>query len=678
MRPSTPLPRAALACLALAQLSVCHAAPAQHTPVPIPANSSQKMPASHAAPAPAAKNEPLDAELLAAIKTAPAATKWPNENSMELLDLGDVTVKSDGTVVTRYRKVIKLFNENARGLAEVSFSYNNTYQSIKVLHARTIQTGGQVKTVAPSEIRTTSPYSEYALYDDSKNVGFSLPGIEDNCVIDYEWEITTRPMLLPGHFWDNWIFTGSVPVTKSRYTLTVPAAKAFHFKVYNDAQWKPRVTEATQGDRKTVTWELNDIAPRHDETGMPAYNKLNTWLEVTSLNSWQEYAAWYWKLQHPRVMADDAIRARVKELTAGKTTDEAKARAIYDWVANHVRYVGLEFGLDAYQPHSAALVNDKLYGDCKDKATLLITMLDLAGIKASPVLLDTDDTRKLREFLPALDWFDHCIAVAQINGKEVWLDATAESCAYGDIPDSDRGSDAFVIRDNTGTFETIPEYKPEENGSVYRLHITPASADTVNMDVELILRGTGAQGLRGQLRSLTPEMRDKVKQGFARAFGREAKLKECVLPEPFDKSDPVVVKVALNAASHFKKVGDFLLTPASFMSAVSTSRFENPFTDETRKLPIVVSTATQWELQVDMALPDGYEVEALPADVDLSCALYAYHRRAKKSPDGKSLLLTETVVSNIGEVPPTDYALVKTYYDKVARAYQDEIILKRH
>ena len=676
MRLLKPFLCSVFACLALTNLPGSHIALAQNAPAPNAPNHGGKS--AVIAPAPAVKIAPLDAELLSAIKNAPAADKWPNENCVGLLDLGDITVKPDGTVVSRFRKVTKLFNENARSLAEVSFNYNDAYQSIKVLHARTIQSGGQIKTVAPAEIRTTSPYSEYALYDDSKTVGFSLPGIEDNCVIDYEWEITTRPMLLPGQYWDDWVFTGSIPIIKSRYTLNVPAARPFHYKVYNDATLKPRVTATTQADRKITTWELNDIPPRHDETAMPAYNKLNTWIEVTSLNSWQEYAAWYWKLQHPRVVADDAIRARVRELTAGKTTDEAKARAIYDWVANHVRYVGLEFGLAAYQPHAATLVNDKLYGDCKDKATLLITMLDLAGIKAYPVLLTTDDTRKLRNFLPALDWFDHCIAVAQISGKEVWLDATAESCAYGDIPDSDRGSDALVIHDNAGVFETIPEYKPEENGSVYRLRITPAPADTVNMDVELILRGTGAQGLRGQLRSLTPEMREKVKTGFARAFGREAKLKECVLPEPFDKTDPVKIKVELTAASHFKKVGDFLLTPASFMNAVSTSQLENPFTDETRKLPISVSTASQWQLEVDMALPDGYEVEALPADVDLSCALYSYHRHAAKSSDGKSLRLTETVVNSIGEVPASDYALVKTYYDKVAKAYQDEIILKKH
>src|SRR5207244_2224433 len=132
--------------------------------------------------------------------------------------------------------------------------------------------------------------------------------------------------------------------------------------------------------------------------------------------------------------------------------------------ANRVRYVGLEFGLSAFKPHAAPDVCEKLYGDCKDKATLLITMLKLAGIKAHPVLLQAEEKGAVNADLPGLDAFNHCIALAEVGSQSLWLDATAETCVYGDIPDGDRGVRAFVIRDGQGKFETIPAYQPEENG----------------------------------------------------------------------------------------------------------------------------------------------------------------------------------------------------------------------
>src|SRR5579871_139391 len=99
----------------------------------------------------------IDPELQEAIDKAPSAADWPNNNYARLLDMGNVTVKPDGTVVAKYRLTYKLFNERARDrLAEVNLPYNSSYQSIRVISARTIKKDGTVVEVAPSDIRTTA------------------------------------------------------------------------------------------------------------------------------------------------------------------------------------------------------------------------------------------------------------------------------------------------------------------------------------------------------------------------------------------------------------------------------------------------------------------------------------------------------------------------------------------
>src|SRR5262249_38902081 len=152
---------------------------------------------------------------------------------------------------------------------------------------------------------------------------------------------------------------------------------------------------------------------------------VRVWMEVSSISAWQDIATWFQGLEKPQAEPNEAIRETVKQLTADKKTDEEKARAIYDWVANRVRYVGVEIGMSAFRPHAAADVHKNLYGDCKDKATLLISMLGLAGIKAHPVLLKAEERRPVSQGLPSLNAFNHCIALADVGGKEVWLDATA-------------------------------------------------------------------------------------------------------------------------------------------------------------------------------------------------------------------------------------------------------------
>src|SRR5205085_4666570 len=247
----------------------------------------------------------------------------------------------DGTVVADYRTTLKLFNERARSMAEVNLPYNASYQTLSVLRARTIKKDGRVLEVSPSEIRVTSPYSEYALYDDSVSVSFSMPGVEDDCVIDYTWRETTKPLLMPGHFWDFWAFTGEEPVSISRYRLKIPANKPLHFKVYNDDAVKAVIATSADGKLKSYTWQTTHTKPIEPEPAMPGMRESHVWMELSTMGAWQDLASWFWKLAKPQMAPTDALKKTVADLTAGKQTEVEKAQAIYDWVANHVHYVGL-------------------------------------------------------------------------------------------------------------------------------------------------------------------------------------------------------------------------------------------------------------------------------------------------------------------------------------------------
>ena len=71
----------------------------------------------------------------------------------------------------------------------------------------------------------------------------------------------------------------------------------------------------------------------------------------------------------------------------GRATDIDKIQALYDYVAKNVRYVSLSFGLGRYQPHDAGEIFTNEYGDCKDKATLLSSMMRAAGISSDVALI---------------------------------------------------------------------------------------------------------------------------------------------------------------------------------------------------------------------------------------------------------------------------------------------------
>ena len=621
------------------------------------------------------KPSKLDPELEAALKTAPNASQWPNYDYVRLLDIGNITIKSDGTIVAEYRETYKLFNERARRLAEVTLPYNSSYQSMRIVHARTIKKDGTVLEVKPDDVRITSPFSEYLMYDDAVGMSFSMPGVEDDCIIDYTFQQVTRPLLMPGQFWLYWGFTGPEPVSLCRYTIRTPADKALKFKVYNDETLQPKVVSALDGHTKTYTWERRDLKPIELEPAMPSIRDVRVWLEATSINSWQDVSSWFWGLQKPQAEPNDAIRTTVKKLVTDKMTEEEKARVIYDWVANRTRYVGIEIGMSAYKPHAATEVHKNLYGDCKDKATLLISMLGLAGIKAHPVLLHAENRRPVSDGLPNLNAFNHCIALAEVSGKEVWLDATAETCAYGDIPDGDRGVEALVVRGGAGKFQTIPRYQAEENGMDLKSTVVLKPDGSAEAKSDVAIKGAGAHSMRAAVRSLSPEKRKEMVQRIAQSFSSGATVKDSSLSDTNSKDGPYVMKMTMAAPNYAKKTGSLMLIPLS--NNATNREMQNPFIKEQRVWPIVEEDTTLTVSETVYTLPEGYGIEELPSDTELHSPLHSFLRKFVKSADGKTVTVTETISEKPGTVPASDYSKIKSYYEAALKVADEQIVLRK-
>ena len=139
------------------------------------------------------------------------------------------------------------------------------------------------------------------------------------------------------------------------------------------------------------------------------------------------------------------IRAKALELTKDKKTDQEKIKAVYDYVAPEFRYVSLSFGVGRYQPHAAAArIFANKYGDCKDKHTLLESMLACDWHRSGdPVLINS--WRKLDEQVPSPSQFDHVISYVEPAKLKMWLDTTPEVAPFGLLSYQIRGKKALWV-----------------------------------------------------------------------------------------------------------------------------------------------------------------------------------------------------------------------------------------
>jgi hypothetical protein len=209
-----------------------------------------------------------------------------------------------------------------------------------------------------------------------------------------------------------------------------------------------------------------------------------------------------------------------------------------------VRYLGVELGPNSHQPHPPDQVLRQRFGDCKDKALLLVALLRELGIDAAPALVNTTRRRGLDEVQPSPFAFDHAIVQAQFNGRVVWIDATESSkggrLEQWDAPPFER---ALVLR--PGVDRLAPKPAPAAGEPLVDLTETytiGAAGTPSRLDVVTIYRRGDADSMRQRLATRSAQDRAKAYLDFYAK--RNAGIKPIGPPVSRDDHETNVVTVA--------------------------------------------------------------------------------------------------------------------------------------
>jgi tetratricopeptide (TPR) repeat protein/transglutaminase-like putative cysteine protease len=449
-----------------------------------------------AAPA-AASEDPQSARAIAQRTSPPANPDYSQEPFVIEQYFTSATFENDGTGTRDLAVRIHVQSEaGVQQLGELVFGFNSANEQMDVRYARVRKTDGTVVTAAPDAVKetTSSVASDAPVYTDYKEKHVTIPALSTGDTLEYEIVTRTISPVAPGEFWFDHNFITDAVALDEHLEITVPAGRAiklaspkFHFEKTDEPghtvyRWK-RVNLKHAVDE--------DKSKEKDERA----NAKIPDVQLTTFGSWNDVAHWYAKLEEGRSQPSPEIRAKAQELIAGRTSSLEKMQALYEYVSRNIRYVSLSFGLGRYQPHSADEVFSNQYGDCKDKHTLLASMLDVAGIPSDAVLIPL--TRKVDTSLPSPSQFDHLITAVPDRGNFIWMDATAEVAPFRLLALPLRGKSALLVPpDGDGKIVETPADPPflstqqvEIEGSVSDLGTLTAHLHyRMRGDTELVLR----------------------------------------------------------------------------------------------------------------------------------------------------------------------------------------------
>ncbi len=213
-----------------------------------------------------------------------------------------------------------------------------------------------------------------------------------------------------------------------------------------------------------LVWKKPKSIP--EEPLAPQLTELVPLVVGSTFRTWADFRAWYTEAVKGFTEPDAEVRRLAAELTKGKTTREAKLRAIFDFVSDQIRYVNYTSG-EFWLPNRPHQLLARREGDCDDKAILLITLLKAVGIEAQEVLVQTRETGQpsvLRAKNAAAPLFDHGIAFLPGPNGGTYLDATSPQSRLGPLPSMDARASALRIGMAPEIVE-LPSGSPDDHGS---------------------------------------------------------------------------------------------------------------------------------------------------------------------------------------------------------------------
>lgn len=594
-----------------------------------------------------------------------AGTKWDalKPSAIVLLNQIEYTVHTDLTYRVKERNLIKILNKGGHGFSEVRIFYNSAYETLSVESAKTIKANGEIDELKSESILDVKAV-ESLMYTESRYKQFSMPSIEDGCVIDYTTVKTGKNLHLSKDFWNTFIIEKAIPQNEIRIIFSIPKTSKITYKFSKENPvLKISKDESEDKYSKTYSFVIKDIPPLVPEPNSPSVQELATRLIVTSIPSWDAVWKWYKTLSDSARDSDDKLKSLVAEIVKDKNSDDEKAKAIYDWVSKNIRYVGLELGKHGYQPHKATSIFENKYGDCKDKATLLLSMLDAAGVKGgSIVLIPTNIMAQVDTTMPTLDQFNHAIATININGVRYWLDATGGETAFGDIPVSDQGRTVFVIGDDKGEFITIPVQPPEKNLVDSDSKLVLAQNGTITGNDKIKYTGAFAETFRHIYKYESSLAQKQALENVLNKFIPAAKLENYNITG-FDTLAEVIIYERQYSAKEYASVADDLLIIGVPLQKIGLQ--ENVST-ASRIHPLILGQTMIRKGNIELKIPDGYSVRNFPREVILKNKFGEYQE--KYEVEGNDILRCNNMFRlEKTQIEPSEYQEFKAFIDEIAK-----------
>ena len=629
------------------------------------------------------KHDPVPQWGLDAAKTpTPAYVK--DAPSVVLFDEYVETVDAQGRAIERRRVATRILKPQGRH--DECYVEYDVDEKINYFREWTITTAGKQFQAQETDFADVGdPYLSNFHYT-GRTRTVQPPAAEIGATILCESE----ELLAPYQQETVWGIQTSIPIAFQALEVDLPPGRA-----HSEAWHKCTPVKPVEVAPNHWRWEIKDMPAldlRELKSGPPhkgLFARVSVHWDEAAVegkdNQWRAIGQWDTKLQASRPDPSPEITAQTQSLIAGAPDFYTKLNRITEYIQKNIQYFIVERGIGGWQAHPASEIFRNRYGDCKDKATILISMLQVAGIHAQYVTVDSN-----RGYIdpesPSL-YSNHMITAIEIpadvqdarlkaivkarDGKRYLIfDPTDERTPVGNLRSALQGSYGVLSAGAASQIIALPVLDPETNTAESKGSFTLAADGALSGSVDSSQTGWSGAYVRYLIKETDEkERREYWERKIAETLpGVTLDSFQFVEPSALDKPIELHYKVTARQYSH--QAGPLLLVRPHVVGT-----YARPFDDKPRIYPIDLEATGRWRDSFDITIPPGYAVDETPDPVALDLDFASYHSTV--SAKGSVLHYEREYVVRQVEIPPTRAADFRRLESTILSDEKNSAVLKK-
>lgn len=529
-------------------------------------------------------------------------------------------------------------------------------------------------------ISTKDKMDGSVFFDDIKEKKIIFPKLEQGSqkITEYQLQII-EPRLL-GSFY----FQSSMPTEKATVQVVTDIGITLGFKTFNTDTFDIKYTKEERKGKIYHTWTAVNLPKyKHENSTLSvAYFIPHLILYIESyttkqgkqnvLSSVNDLHNWYYSLvKDINIKDNSSLQPIVDSLVKTTKTDLEKVKNIYAWVQSHIKYIAFEDGYGGFVPREAVDICEKRYGDCKDMASIITEMLELANVKADLTWIGTRDIPYTYNevFTPNVD--NHMIAsYTDFDGEIYFLDATSSYLPFGIVSEFIQGKQAMInLGEGKYKLANVPITKAENN-LIY---------DSVSIKLkDNLISGNAFYSMTGYPKvdfsyfypdKTEKEKREYIKEAFEK--GNNKFTINNVSDKDFDNKDkPSVINYQFEIANYTNQSEDEIYINLHLDKYLKSGSFEKE-----RTLPYDAEFKYIYKQIVRFEIPEGYAVNYIPENDVYNNENFGYTLEYQK--EGKTIKLISEFTMKALVIEQKEFKDWNEMIKKLNKNYSEVVIIKK-